>query len=239
MVGKPMREIIFQNVGNHSSEVAVEGYMPEYTFFYARISTDDQNLDRQLKMAEELGIPQKRVYADIASGKDFSRENYQRLLESLREGDTVVISSIDRLGRNYRETSEAWEKITKEIGANIEVLDMPIINSKVDDPTSQLVGDIVVMLLTYVADRERQNIRQRQYEGIQAAKARGAYKGRQPVKLDKAKFLKLYIEVKNHERTSSYAAEKLGISKATYHRICKEYETHTGRFAVDNDDVTK
>lgn len=204
--------------------------MPTYTFFYARVSSKDQNLDRQFADAESLKIPQERIYADKSTGKDFARENYERLLSVLREGDTVVVSSLDRLGRNYRETSDAWEYITKSIGAKIRVLDMPILNAESDDVTAELINDIVMKLLAYVAEKELQNIRERQRAGIEAAKKRGVYRGRAPVKFDRQKFLQLYIEVQNHERTIRSAASRLGVSVSTFGRLRKEYESKTGRW---------
>lgn len=205
--------------------------MPTYTFFYARVSSADQHLDRQLAEAESLKIPQERIYADKSTGKDFVRENYERLLSVLREGDTVYISSLDRLGRNYRETSEAWEYITKSIGAQIRVLDMPLLNTDSDDVTAELINDIVMKLLAYVAEKELQNIRERQRAGIEAAKKRGVYRGRVPVKFDRQKFLQLYIEIQNHERTIRSAASRLGVSVSTFGRLRKEYESKTGRWS--------
>ena len=205
--------------------------MPTYTFFYARVSSADQHLDRQLAEAESLKIPQERIYADKSTGKDFVRENYERLLSVLREGDTVYISSLDRLGRNYRETSEAWEYITKSIGAQIRVLDMPLLNTDSDDVTAELINDIVMKLLAYVAEKELQNIRERQRAGIEAAKKRGVYRGRAPVKFDRQKFLQLYIEIQNHERTIRSAASRLGVSVSTFGRLRKEYESKTGRWS--------
>ena len=205
--------------------------MPTYTFFYARVSSKDQNLDRQFADAESLKIPQERIYADKSTGNDFARENYERLLGVLREGDTVFVSSLDRLGRNYRETSDAWEYITKSIGAKIRVLDMPILNTESDDVTAELINDIVMKLLAYVAEKELQNIRERQRAGIEAAKKRGVYRGRAPVKFDRQKFLQLYIEVQNHERTIRSAASRLGVSVSTFGRLRKEYESKTGRWS--------
>lgn len=210
--------------------------MPTYTFFYARVSSADQNLARQIEVAESLKIPQNRVYVDKSTGKDFIRENYERLLSALREGDTLIITSLDRLGRNYRETSEAWEYITKTIGAKIRVIDMPILNTESDDATAELIGDIVVKLLAYVADKELQNIRERQRAGIELAKKRGIYRGRAPVKFDRQKFLQLYIEVQNHDRTIRSAASKLGVSVSTFGRLRKEFESKTGRWSADIKD---
>lgn len=210
--------------------------MPTYQFFYARVSSADQNLDRQFAEAESLKIPPERIFTDKSSGKDFVRENYERLLSVLREGDTVYISSLDRLGRNYRETSDAWEYITKSIGAKIRVLDMPILNTESDDITAELINDIVMKLLAYIAEKELQSIHARQRAGIEAAKKRGVYRGRAPVKFDRQKFLQLYIEVQNHDRTIRSAASRLGVSVSTFGRLRKEFESKTGRWSADTKD---
>ncbi|MGM9763529.1 MAG: recombinase family protein [Candidatus Cryptobacteroides sp.] len=211
--------------------------MPTYQFFYARVSSADQNLDRQLAEAESLKIPPERIFTDKSSGKDFVRENYERLLSVLREGDTVYISSLDRLGRNYRETSDAWEYITKSIGAKIRVLDMPILNTESDDITAELINDIVMKLLAYIAEKELRGIHARQRAGIEAAKKRGVYRGRAPVKFDRQKFLQLYIEVQNHDRTIRSAASRLGVSVSTFGRLRKEYESKTGRWSPSASEI--
>lgn len=151
---------------------------------YARVSSRDQNLDRQLVALAEFGVEAGNVFADKASGKDFDRPEYRRLVESLTEGDVVVIKSIDRLGRNYEEILEEWRAITKERKAAIVVLDMPLLDTRErrDGLTSVLISDIVLQLLSYAAQVERENIKQRQAEGIAAAQARGVRFGRPPKK---------------------------------------------------------
>ena len=151
---------------------------------YARVSSKDQNLDRQLAALVKFGIDENRIFADKASGKDFERPEYRRMVESLEEGDIVVIKSIDRLGRNYEEILEEWRTITKERKAAIVVLDMPLLDTrkKREGLTSVLISDIVLQLLSYVAQVERENIKQRQAEGIAAARARGVRFGRPPKK---------------------------------------------------------
>lgn len=147
---------------------------------YARVSSRDQNLDRQLDALEQFGITGKMVYADKASGKDFDRPAYRRLMRKLRPGDVMVVKSIDRLGRDYEEIIEEWRIITKERKAAIVVLDMPLLDTREqrNGVTGMLIADIVLELLSYVAQIERENIRQRQAEGIAAAKARGVKFGR-------------------------------------------------------------
>lgn len=153
-------------------------------FGYARVSSRDQNLNRQLDALSEFGVMGDMIFADKASGKDFERPAYKQLISNLAEGDVVVIKSIDRLGRNYDEILREWRKITKVVGAAIVVLDMPLLDTreKPDGITSVFISDIVLQLLSYVAQVERENIRQRQAEGIAAARARGVRFGRPPKK---------------------------------------------------------
>lgn len=148
---------------------------------YVRVSTREQNEQRQLIALKEFGIGEKQIYLDKQSGKDFDRPQYKRLIRRLKNGDTLVIKSIDRLGRNYDEILEQWRFITKEKRAAIVVLDMPLLDTRQNrDLTGTLIADIVLQLLSYVAQTEREFIRQRQAEGISAAKARGVQFGRSP-----------------------------------------------------------
>ena len=149
---------------------------------YIRVSSTDQNEDRQKISLEGLDIPIKNIYMDKQSGKDFNRPNYKRLIKKLRNGDILYIKSIDRLGRNYEEIQNQWRIITKEIGADVVVLDMPLLDTRRDkNLLGTFISDIVLQLLSFVAENERINIRQRQTEGIAAAKKRGVKFGR-PVK---------------------------------------------------------
>ena len=153
--------------------------MNENLYGYVRVSTKDQNLDRQILALREFGVPEKQIYCEKMSGKDFERPVYKRLMKKLKPGDTLVIKSIDRLGRNYDEILEQWRVITKERKANIVVLDMPLLDTRQGrDLTGTLIADLVLQLLSYVAQTERDFIRQRQAEGIAAAKARGIKFGR-------------------------------------------------------------
>lgn len=142
---------------------------------YIRVSAKDQNPERQLIAMEEQKIKKSNIYLDKMSGQDFSRPQYQRLLEHLKRGDVIIVKSIDRLGRNYEEILEQWRKITKEVGADIQVLDMPLLNtnSSQSDLTGVFIADLVLQILAYVAETERVFIKQRQAEGIAAAKQRG------------------------------------------------------------------
>lgn len=149
---------------------------------YARVSSGDQNLSRQLEAFKKLGIEQKNIFADKKSGKDFERKNYRRLLKKLKDGDLFVIKSIDRLGRNYDAIIEEWSRITGKLGADILVLDMPLLDTRTKSDTlvGKFISDIVLQVLSFVAENERNNIRSRQAEGIRLAKAQGVKFGRPP-----------------------------------------------------------
>ena len=151
---------------------------------YARVSSYEQNEDRQIIALKEMGVPEKQIYIDKQSGKDFDRPQYKRLLRELDEDCVLFVKSIDRLGRNYADLNEQWRRITKEKGADIVVIDMPILDTRRErNLVGTLMSDIVLALLSYVAENERVNIRQRQAEGIAAAKARGVKFGRPQVPL--------------------------------------------------------
>ena len=159
--------------------------MPEQLYGYIRVSTKDQNEARQVDAMAPLNIPEGNIYTDKQSGKDFNRETYTQLFKRLSRGDTLFIKSIDRLGRNYEEIQEQWRLLVKEKKINIVVLDMPILDTRGENTLIRaFIADIVLQLLAFVAENERTNIRQRQAEGIAAAKARGVKKfGRPPAPL--------------------------------------------------------
>lgn len=201
------------------------------SFGYVRISSDDQNEARQIVKMRELGIDERHIFIDKKSGKDFSRENYQAMITMIREGDTLYVSSIDRLGRNYNEILEQWALITKSKKADIVVLDMPLLDTRNHkDLTGTLIADIVLQLLSYVAQKERENIRTRQAEGIAIAKAEGKYKGRKPIDVNVEVFRRLYMDVKRKQRTVSSSIKILDIKRSTWYNLIKEYEDGTGRF---------
>lgn len=155
--------------------------MSSTTYGYARVSTRDQSLDRQMDALSAFGVSSERVFADKASGRDFDRPEYRRMLDALSPGDTVVVKSIDRFGRNYDEIIEEWRRITRDAGCSIVVLDMPLLDTREDHGvTGRLISDIVLQLLSYVAQKEREFIHQRQAEGIAAARERGVRFGRPP-----------------------------------------------------------
>lgn len=148
---------------------------------YVRVSSRDQNEERQVRAMEEFGVPPSDMILDKQSGKDFERPGYKRLIKKIKPGDTLVIKSIDRLGRDYNEILEQWRIITKEKRADIVVLDMPLLDTRSGrDLTGTLIADIVLQLLSYVAQTEREFIKQRQREGIENARANGVHLGRQP-----------------------------------------------------------
>lgn len=198
---------------------------------YIRVSSSTQNETRQVEQMKELGIDERHIFIDKKSGKDFDREQYRAMLALLREGDEVYITSLDRLGRNYKETGQEWDRIVNEKKANIIVMDMPILDTRdKKDLTGTLISDIVVKLLLYVAEKEREDIKARQAEGIAIAKKKGVYKGRKPIEINKEEFEKVYAEVVRGERTNKYAMEKLGLKRNTYYKAKNEYETKTGRW---------
>ncbi|MGN1099646.1 MAG: recombinase family protein [Christensenellales bacterium] len=150
------------------------------TYAYARVSAKDQNLERQLAAFNEFGIEKKRIFSEKRSGKDFERKAYQRLLKKLKSKDLLVIKSIDRLGRNYSRIIEEWNRITNVIGADILVLDMPLLDTRTKSDTlvGKFISDIVLQVLSFVAENERENIKARQAEGIRTAKEKGVRFGR-------------------------------------------------------------
>ena len=188
---------------------------------YVRVSTADQNEARQIEAMKADGV--EKIYMDKKSGKDFNRPEYQKMIASIQKGDILVIHSIDRLGRNYEEIIAEWRRITKEIEADIIVQDMPLLNtSQNKDLTGTLIADIVLQLLSYVAQRERENIRQRQKEGIAIAKARGKYKGRAKKEIDKKLFEDTKARWQNGEITKIQFAEIIGVSRGTLYKILGE-----------------
>ena len=191
-------------------------------YAYARVSTKEQHEDRQLNAFEECGKKIDKIIIDKQSGKDFNRKGYQKILKKLKKGDVLIIKSIDRLGRNYNEIIEQWRIITKIKCADIIVLDMPILDTTQNkDLLGTLISDLVLQLLSYVAENERINIKQRQAEGIAAAKAKGIKFGR-PKKFFTDDFVEIYEKRKNNEVTKWQAIEIMNVSEKTYYRIMKE-----------------
>ena len=190
---------------------------------YARVSTRDQRLDRQLEALEGFGVARSDIFADKASGKDFDRPEWARLMRALSAGDVLVVKSIDRVARSYDEIIGQWRAITKELGAEVVVLDMPLLDTRESQGgvTGALISDIVLQLLSYVAQVEREFIGQRQREGIAAAKARGVRFGRprkaRPGSYDVTR--KSYLDGRI---TRSEAAERLSVSISTFDKWLRE-----------------
>lgn len=189
-------------------------------YLYIRVSSKDQNTDRQAADIEKLGIPAENVFIDKQSGKDFNREEYQKMVSKLQEGDIVYFHSIDRMGRNYEDIIHQWNRITKEIKADIIILDMPLLDTtaKNEDLTGRFIADLVLQILSYVAEKERENIRQRQAEGIAIAKEQGKYIKKD---IDIDKFNEFKAEVDAGRMSVSEASRQLGISRVTWYRLYK------------------
>lgn len=191
-------------------------------YAYIRVSTRTQNIARQLEEIKKFDLPKKNIYIDKESGKDFNRINYQRLIKKIKKDDLLIIKSIDRLGRNYTMIMEEWQKITKKIGANILVIDMPILDTRQhpENLIGRFIADIVLQLLSFVAENERINIKERQREGIRIAKEKGVKFGRPKVKLPDNKD-EIIDKYKRKEITNKEASKILGISRGTFFRILK------------------
>lgn len=190
--------------------------MKNNVYGYVRVSAKDQNEARQLIAMREFGVEERMVFIDKQSGRDFNRPQYRRLMRRLKSGDTLVIKSIDRLGRNYDEIIEQWRVITKEKRAAIVVLDMPLLDTRQGrDLTGTLIADIVLQLLSYVAQTEREFIRRRQAEGIAAAKARGVRFGPKPMEKPEG-FERCLALWQNKEISAREAARRMGICHKTF-----------------------
>ena len=193
------------------------------TYGYIRVSTREQNEDRQLIALKEIGVLDRNIFLDKQSGKDFNRDSYQRLVRKLKKDDLLYIKSIDRLGRNYEEILEQWRILTKEKGVDICVIDMPILDTRRGkDLMGTFLSDIVLQVLSFVAENERTTIRQRQAEGIAAARARGVKFGRPPMPLPE-NFFENYQKWKRGEITGTLAAKNCGISLSTFRYKANKY----------------
>lgn len=193
--------------------------MENMIYGYIRVSTKEQNEDRQRIALTEFPVPKKNIFMDKLSGKDFNRPQYQKLMKKLAPGDTLVVKAIDRLGRNYEEILQQWRVITKEKEADIVVIDMPLLDTRQTgkDLTGTFVADLVLQILSYVAQTERENIRQRQMEGIAAAKLRGVRFGRPRLAVPD-EFEQLRQEWVEGRVSSRAAAKTLGIAQDTFLR---------------------
>lgn len=193
-------------------------------FGYIRVSSRDQKEDRQLIALKELAIPEKNIFIDKQSGKDFKRPQYRKMIRRVRKDDLLYIKSIDRLGRNYAEILEQWRILTKDKGIDIVVLDMPLLDTRRGkDLMGTFLSDIVLQVLSFVAENERTNIRQRQAEGIAAAKARGVRFGRPPSRLPD-NFHDVYQRWKNGKITGTSAAKECNMPLSTFRYRAEIYE---------------
>jgi DNA invertase Pin-like site-specific DNA recombinase len=190
---------------------------------YVRVSTKDQKCDRQIDALMEIGVPPERIYEDKLSGKNFERPQYKRLLRRLKPGDVLFVKSIDRLGRNYTEILDQWHHIKNEKRADIVVLDMPLLDtrSKKNDLTGTFVSDLVLQILSYVAETERTNIRQRQAEGIASAKARGVHFGN-PGKPLPDNFTAVVLAWRRKEIKTEEALKQLGVGRTYFYEHIKK-----------------
>lgn len=190
---------------------------------YVRCSSTDQNEDRQMIALREVYVPEKNIFMDKQSGRDFDRPNYKKLVQELKAGDLLYILSIDRLGRNYEEIQNQWRILTKEIGIDICVLDMPLLDTRNGkDLMGTFIADLVLQILSFVAQNERENIKKRQAEGIAAAKARGVKFGR-PEKIAPNDFGKIVRAWEQKKLSFADALEMCDMSEATFYRRLREY----------------
>ncbi len=197
--------------------------MENKTYAYVRVSSQEQNEDRQIIAMTDIGIRKENIYIDKQSGKDFERPRYKQLMKKIREGDTLYIKSIDRLGRNYEEIQNQWRIITKEKRVDIVVIDMPLLDTRKDkNLLGTFISDLVLQLLSFVAENERINIRQRQAEGIAAAKKRGVRFGR-PCKEIPSDFHVLVDKWKKKELTITEITKTYGMSESTFYRRLREF----------------
>lgn len=191
---------------------------------YVRVSSRDQNEDRQMIALQELSIPEKNIFLDKQSGKDFERPAYKRMVRRLKKDDLIYIKSIDRLGRNYEEIQNQWRILTKNKGADICVIDMPLLDTRRGkDLVGTFLSDIVLQVLSFVAENERTNIRQRQAEGIAAAKARGVRFGRPPLPCPE-NFTQIHREWRKKKITLRQAAEACKMPVGTFYAKARKFE---------------
>lgn len=200
--------------------------MTSKVFYYGRVSSVQQNEQRLLAAARECGVEERDIYIDKASGKDFNREKYQILKGQLRPFDQVIISSIDRLGRNYDMILSEWRSLI-DLGVDIVVLDMPLLDTRNTDGglTKKFISDLFLQVLSYVAEQERLNIRERQRQGIAIAKANGKFKGRK--RIDRENFAEVYSTWKTGEITAKQAMNILNLKPNTFYRRVKSFEAES------------
>jgi DNA invertase Pin-like site-specific DNA recombinase len=203
---------------------AREGECPLTTYGYVRVSSADQNEDRQMLAMSALNIPTERIFMDKQSGKDFQRPAYQALVKAVKPGDLIYVKSIDRLGRNYEEIQNQWRVLTKGRGVDIAVIDMPLLDTRNGrDLVGTFLADIVLQILSFVAQNERENIRKRQAEGIAAARARGVHMGR-PAKRPPEDFAKLAKQWACGKLKTKDLMARTGLTETTLYRRLREHQ---------------
>jgi DNA invertase Pin-like site-specific DNA recombinase len=194
-----------------------------YTYGYVRVSGADQNEDRQMIAMGELQIPPAQIFTDKQSGKNFDRPQYKALLDLIKQGDLLYVKSIDRLGRNYDEIRDQWRILTKERGADIVVIDMPLLDTRLNqDLMGTFISDLVLQILSFVAQNEHENIKKRQAEGIAAARARGVRFGR-PIKKPPANFASVVRQWEHGKLTFAEALKRTDMRKATFYNRLREF----------------
>lgn len=199
------------------------------TYGYVRVSSTDQNEDRQMIALHQVGVEDQHIFLDKQSGKDFDRPQYKKMVKKMRHGDLLYVLSIDRLGRNYDEIQHQWRILTKEIGIDVCVIDMPLLDTrKSKDLLGTFVADLVLQVLSFAAHNERDNIRKRQAEGIAAAKARGVHMGR-PVIDAPPDFEQIVKSWEKKEITMEEAIKKCGMSETTFYRRKREMRLIKGK----------
>ena len=220
-------EEIYTNLNNNIKiYVSDKKEMEEMTMLigYCRVSSIQQNEDRQLIAMREFGVDDKNIFVDKQSGKDFERKNYKKMFKSLKKGDVLVVKSIDRLGRSYKDILNEWQKITKNKGADIVVLDMSLLDTRNHkDLLGTFICDLILQILSYVSENERANIKLRQAEGIAAAKQKGVQFGR-PKKYKAEDFIDIYKRLKSGQIKKKQAMAEIGVSQVTYYRIIHELD---------------
>ena len=202
-----------------------------------RVSTKDQNPQRQIEAFKNLGIEDRYIFIDKCSGNGGNLENrdeYQKARAIVRKGDTVYLDALDRLGRNTKEIEQEWRYFTEEVGCYLVVLNMPLLDTRPKEgvtDVSEMVAKIALAVFSWMAQRETEERRRRQLDGIAIAKREGKYKGRKPVEVDKYEFARLFAEVQSGERTNKYVMDKMGLKRNTYYKLVDEFKNKTGRFA--------
>ena len=212
-----------------SMRVRIDAYLDMTTYGYVRVSSTDQNEDRQMIALHQVGVEDKHIFMDKQSGKDFERPQYKKMVKKMRHGDLLYVLSIDRLGRNYDEIQHQWRILTKEIGIDVCVIDMPLLDTRRSkDLLGTFVADLVLQVLSFAAHNERDNIRKRQAEGIAAAKARGVHMGRPVINAppDFDQIVKLWEEKKI---TMEEAMKRCRMSETTFYRRRREMQLIKGK----------